>query len=618
MAYDSTSLWSRRMHNSKMYFDNWHSTFKCDQLERYYENFQWKGKADSQSINYNPYSINLFYTTIKIKLANLLFQKPAYILSPRPGNSQWDMDFAVQSSNLKQDVLNTIIQNHNTHFVSHTKLAALDSFFRFGIMEVGYAADWRNPQKEPPLLKSWKDGDIQESQDKVIDDNEVPVNERFYVKRINPKSFRVGVSESTDLSDHEWCGYWEWRYTNQLRKTKGIKWPADAPDGSFTADYSGFIGPSVDGKSDTIQLAAAGSISKVWHIFDNVAHIRCLYLDNYWDKPLWEGENERLPILDLRWDFRTEGFYPIPPCFQWLSPQDEINEAREQTRSYRRRFTRKFQAVIDTVSEEEKEKFASGPDGIIITVKQANAISPIENPDQGHTAETALVLAKEDFTIISGTSAEARPGGDRETATKSRIADQRANIRESAEQMDFSNFMCRIGREILVQAQEKLANGLWVSYTSNPSEGLLQDMQVNAPKFRYITAQEISDGYDFDIDVDIQNATPAAMAQAQQSFMTFVSMIQNFPMLAMSPLLIRETAYRAGYRNENVIQQMQQAAVLSMAAKAAQQAAATGQTVDKAALGLGGGNNVAKEQIAQEASPAPAQIEQQIQNQLTQ
>src|SRR5258707_1141754 len=147
--------WKTRIQNANTYFQNWHSHFKCDQLEQYYECKQWKYRGLQQSDPlYNPYVINLFYSTIKIKLASLLFQKPQYILSPRPGNAQWDQDFAVQSANLKQDVLNTIVANPNTNFTTHVKLAALDAFFRFGLMEVGYAADWRNPQKESPLIKS--------------------------------------------------------------------------------------------------------------------------------------------------------------------------------------------------------------------------------------------------------------------------------------------------------------------------------------------------------------------------------------------------------------------------------------------------------------------------------
>lgn len=604
------NIWSMRLRNADKLYGGWAGRFKCNTLEDYYEGFQWKQKRDSLSSAAKPYVINLFYSTIKEKLAGFLFQRPSFILTPTPGTSKWDIDFAARSASLKQDVLNTIVHNPSMNFVKNLKLAALDSFFRFGIIEVGYAADWRNPQKEEPLLKSWENPDISEVKDKVVDDNEVPINERFYIKRIPAKRFRVSVSEATELEDHEWCAYYEFFYTNALRKTKGIRWPGDLRNDYISSDYSGIAidnSNSTESSTEFLQLIGRGTVSKVWHIFDLVSHTRYLYLDNHFEAPLWEDNMERLAIKDIRWDLRLEGFYPIPPCFQWLSPQDEINEAREQMRSFRRRFTRKWQAVEGTIDPEEKEKFAAGPDGIIITVKKENAITPVQNPEIGATAEHALVIARDDFQTIVGTASVKQ--ADRETATKSKILDIRSQIRESADQIDFSTFVCHIGREILCQAQEKLVEGLWVQYTSDASEQALQDMQADGPVYKWITAQEISDGYDFTIEIDVQNATPAAMQGAQEAFITFLSVLIKFPMIAMSPILIREAAYRCNYRNEKVIQQLQQVAIASMVAKVA------------GGAGEGAGNegtNAADAKVAQTATPTVEQVDTQLDQQLLQ
>lgn len=617
---DFNTLWRKRITNADKVYGDWETRFRCKVLEDYYEGFQWRSKKDFFTVNYNPYTINLTYNSIKIKMATLLFQRPTFILSPTPGNSQWDLDFAVRSAQLKQDVLNTIVKNPNTFFVDNLKLSLLDSYTRFGVVEVGYASDWRNPQKDEPLMKSWQEDEISDKKDRIIEDNEVPVNERFYVKRIQPRRFRTSLSEATELKDHEWCGYYEYYFTRSLKHTKGIKWPKDASDVNYVgADYSGGIlaDPNVSYTSpEFIKLLSAGEISKIWHIWDIVSHSRLLLLDGHMDEPIFETDCDRLPLIDLRWDLRTSGFLPMPPAFQWISPQDEINEAREQTRSYRRRFTRKFQSVQGQVEEEEVEKFTSGPDGVLITVKQKDAITPIQNPEQGPTAENALILAKDDFNIISGTSAEARgQSADRETATQAKLVDSRAQLRESAEQIDFSNFVCKIGRELLSQVQENLADGLWIQYTNNPSEGILQDMQVgNAADFKFIRAQDVSDGYDYLVDLDVTNATPAAMEQSKQSYMNFVAMVQNYPMIALSPILIRETAYRCGYRNEKVIQQMQQAALVQQQMNLLQkQQQAGGQQ-----QGQQGQNapNAAQQHVAQMAPQTQAQTEQQIKRQL--
>lgn len=604
--------WQRRVTSALKAKEKWATKFRCKLLNDYYEGFHWKQKFGRQLANYNPYTINLFYSTIKIKLASYLFQNPKFTLSPRPGNSEWDMDFAMQSAELKQDVLNTIVSNPNTYFADNVKLAALDSFFYFGIIEYGYAADFRNPQKVDQELKSWENSDVLDTKaDKVISTNDLPVNERFYVKRINPERFVVGISDATELRDHEWCGYYDYVYTEQLKKTKGIKWPAEADSSFITGDGSDHLTSITD--EELKLLVTEGSVSKIWHIFDSVAKERKLFLDGYFDAPLWKIEMQHLPLEELRWDFRTKGFYPIPPTFQWVSAQDEINEAREQTRSYRRRLTRKFQSKRDSVDVEEMEKFTSGPDGEVIITNQDNAIMPILNPDMGALERDALIVAKDDFNIISGTSAEARGQSDRETATQAKLVDMRSRIRESADQMDFTNFLVRIGRGVLVTAQTDLVVGLWMKMESNPNEQMLTDMQVRQPVFRYVTSQHLDDGFDFDVDFAVENSTPASMQEDLQSFQNFVGMIQNFPMLSMSPVLIRETAARCGYRNEKVIQQMQQASVAQMAMK---QAAAEQQNKLNGISGGANSNNAGVTLQKQQQIPSADQTGQQIQQQL--
>lgn len=625
MADGSTSVWKSRIVAANKMFGEWEGKFKCKLLEEYYEGFHWKQRRDYPTTNYNPYTLNLVYSTIKIKMASMLFQKPKYVIAPSPGNSQWNLDFAVQSAQLKEDVLNTIVQNQNVNFVKHVKRATLDSFFRFGVIEVGYANDWRNPQKINPELESWEDQEVTEQDDRVTHENPVPVNERFYVKRIWPHRFRVAASESTDLNDCEWVGYYDYYYNRVLMNTKGIKWPENYTGGSYiSAEYaSGFVGGGSGYASNDESLRTmymGGEISRVWHIWDQVSKQRLLLLDDYEMSELWSSPFDRLPLIDIRWDLRTRGFYPIPPVFQWLSPQDEINEAREQVRSYRRRFTRKFQTVKGMIDEEEKEKFSSGPDGILVEVKQQGAITAIDNPEIGPTSENALVLAKDDFNIISGTSAEARgQDTDRETATQAKIIQARAVARESAEQVEFTYWLCLIGRELLCQCQERLVEGLWIKYTENPNPtGMPDPQQVQQPTYKYVTSQEIDDGYDYEVDFDVQNSTPTAMQNMQTSFVNFLSLCNNFPQIMMSPVLIREAAYRTGYRNEAVIKQMQQVAI--------GQAQIQAQQIQNQALGTQGGppgtqgkgapGNQAKARAAQMATPSSSDVNEQLSNQI--
>lgn len=605
--YDSTSIWAQRIKNANRYYEEWSNKFKCAKLEEYYEGFQWRNRTDQ----YDPYTLNMIGSTIEIKLASLLFQRPLFTISPKPGNSNWDQEFAIKSAQLKQDVLNAIVSNPNSKFANNYRLAALDSFFRFGIIEIGYAVDWRNPLKTQPLTKSWEDEDINvgDDRDRVIEDNPVPVSESFYFKRIKAKRFRVSASDSEELVNCDWCGYYEYFYKSFLENSKNIKLPANYQASDYSRDTL-YDSESAANNQELINLARAGAVCKVWHIWDNVSSKRLLLLDGYMDEPLWQEHFDELPFTELRWKYRLDGWYPIPPTFTWISSQNEINESREQMRSYRRRFTRKFQALQGSIDEEEKEKFASGPDGIIIEVKQRDAITAISNPEVGPNLPELFTIAKDDMNIVSGTSSEARGQADRTTATQAKLIDARSTIRESFQQVEFSNFVCAGARKILVTARDKMVMGLWVKYSSDPSEQFLGEVQANAPVYKFVTSQQIDDGYDFQIEIDVSSLTPAAMQDEKAKFIEFLSLVNQFPQLSLSPILIREAAYRVGYRNEKVIQQMQQAALLQMMGQAqqAQQAQNPGNA----------GNNIAKGQIAQNSPNTGEQIQNQLENQVLQ
>jgi hypothetical protein len=231
----------------------------------------------------------------------------------------------------------------------------------------------------------------------------------------------------------------------------------------------------------------------------------------------------------------------------------------------------------------------------------------------GQTERDALLVAKDDFNIVSGTSAEARGQQDRGTATQAKLMDMRSRIRESADQLEYSVFLSKIGRGLLVCAQENLSVGMWIKYTENPEEQPFTDMKVSGPLYKYITSQDLSDGYDFDIDVTIENATPAAMQEDLQAYQAFIGMLAAYPMLAMSPKLIRETAYRCNYRNESIIAQMQQVAVASLAAKA--QAAEQQSQMAAATSGVNP-QNTASATNSQMQVPTGGQVSQQINQQL--
>lgn len=623
----SSNNWSDKLVTANRLFTEWENRFKCDHLERYIEGFQWREKQNYGITMYTPYTLNLFLTTIQSKLATWRLQRPQYMVSPEPSDMEsFDVDQAMRSANLKQDTLNTVIRNPNIRFSRNMYRSIQDSFSYFGLIEVGYASDWRNPQKEPILTRDHDDPDAdpESKGGGVVNPNTVPWKERFFAKRIKPRRFRVSVTDAEELNDMAWVGYYDYYYTRDLRNSKNITWPSkgDIVGNEFlSAELISGGNVTNYGKTspESMLNMQTYGVNKCWHIWDLIAKKRYLFLDTYMEEPLFEEDFERLPFIDLRWIFRTEGFYPVPLAFNWLSPQDEINEAREQTRSYRRRFTRKFQYKKGGVSTTESEKFASGPDGVIIENTDGIGITPIQNPDQTATTTNALIIAKDDFQTVSNSTSSLQPS-DRQTATEANIHQQKSQIAESAEQLDVADFYCGVGRELLATMQERMEIPMWIKMANNGLEnGPIVDMQSMQPLFQQITSQDLRDGYDMSIDLEVSNETPQAAAQSQQSFVQFLTLVQNFPAIAMSPVLIRYAAKVSGFRDERVIHQYQQVALLSMAAKAAQAAAQQGQPSLSGAMQQVAPNqaNVLKEKIAQMATPTPDIVQSQLDKQMT-
>jgi hypothetical protein len=611
-------MWSTRIHNANRYYQQWEERFKCRKLEEYREGYQWRNIVDIPF--YRPYVVNLVYAELKKKMANILYQNIEFTCSPRPGNYGVNPDFAFQSSAVKQDFLNEIIarENKDNSFNQSIELCAMDSFFRFAVMEIGYGADWKNPKKSPLVTESHYDDSIADSKDKVVEDIELPENERIYFRRIKPSRFRVSVSDDPHLANCSWSGYYSYIYKSTLLNNKDIKLPKDFDTYDFGVT-SEFISAKGDNNSnrassdskDMLEALKQGKVCKVWHIWDNECKTRLLLLEPSFEV-IWDNEKsggyEYLPFATHRHDLRLDGWYPIPPIYQWIAPQDEINQAREQMRNYRRRFTRKFKYY--GIDQEELEKFKSEIDGEVIKLKTPNSIlESIGNPEIGISIQDALNAGRDDFNIVSGSSSDLSTAqADRTTATQSKITAGKAQIIETVEEIHFTKFYKQIGRITLLVAQENFSNGLWVKSSLNPSiDSLSSQNPAIIPVFKYVTTQQLQDGFDCDIDINPINASPQKMQEEFEKLIKYLTTVQSFPILGMSPDLIREVAYRLGYRNEKVIQEMMKIALMQVLQQQAQQGQ-QGQGKPQ----VGGDNGAAKNAVRNAVPSSQEAIQKQL------
>ena len=607
------SIWQRRLAAAESYYVEWEKMFRCDILDKYYEGFQWKSQ---QELSYNPYVINKIYETIQIKLSEFIPTFPQYIVSTRPA-AETDMEPAAASSNLKSDLLNTVVQEPGMNFSDEMEQAFKDSFLRFGIVEVGYEADWIiNPNAPRPLLgKDTEQNLTPEKRRKVVEEPpELPQNERVFIRHIPAKTFRVGGMDHKYLNRCGWCGYYDFVDKDELLSLPKLM---NRDKILSSTAHTETEEPSRENANYASQKYKMHGL-KIWHIWDLKAGVQLIIFDDPCVTVL-QRKFDRLPLFDIRPDKRlvVSGFYPIPPAYHWLSPQDEYNETREMLRTHRRRFIRKFMVMEGMIDDEEIEKFETGPDGALIKVKREDAIKPVDNADLGQSLTESIQTSADDLNRISGTSDESRGVADRTTATQANIVNQRTALRETKERDRVVKWYCAIGREILLIIKDKFTGKTVVRLTSQEGEHFAGQVQTQSPAWKFISASDLKDGYDFRIDVDLTTMSVTAQQQEKQKLLEYTAFLQQNPFVAFSPYLVREAAYRIGYRNEKAISEFQQMALLMELGRMQQLKAQLQPAAGPGGQPLSGGNS--GQQIMQQATPpAMEQIRNQLQNQLGQ
>lgn len=585
------SVWLDKIKSANRYYDNWSKKFKTDALEKYYEGFQW---ADSES---DSYIINLFYSTIETKMPSLVFQNPTFRVTPKPQDLLNDPEGAFSISSNLEDIINDLIREEKLAFSDEVEAAILDAWFRYGIIEVGYSTDWiDNPNAGRPVIKSDYSNYYDSQKNVLRQPAKLPTNERVYVRYIPAKTFRVSTIDHRFLHRCNWCGYYEFIRLEDLlanpkfRKIDRVQYAGFRSEEFFPDDY--------EERGDLIR---SGDYVLIWKIWDNRNHKRYLISDVH-QEVLSEDSFDFLPFSELRFKKRLREFYPVPPSFNWISPQNEINEAREANRNHRRRFRRHFWAQEGAVDKDELQKVINGPDGTIITVSRPDSIGAIQTAELGASAAIAMNVTKDDFNIISGTTSEQRGESDRTTATQASITNQRATIRESRERLQVANFMVRIAKLMIETVRTKFVNTMYVG-TNVTNENLKSD--YNLPKEINPISDLGQQGFDYNVNISVESMSPVTNEEEKKKLIEFMVLLKQFPEYSMNPLIIREIAFRVGYKNERIIKEFQQFAQLQLMGQVEQgMANLQGQQ--------GQGGNMANNQLKQMTPPTMEQTQNQL------
>lgn len=599
-ASSTVKTWHARWLRGCKVYDKWAQEYDVKWLEKYYLGKQWRGLSEEEGKR--KYAINLIFATVETQLPSLLFSNPAVMVEARPDHQETPGSNAGSRASLIQHLLQTFIDDPDLHFEFTTTLSLRDAYPRFAMLEVGYSADYiDNPNADKPVLK---DDDAP-----MLDGNDEPIlqpkrivkpgsKESLFLKRIPPQSFRCSPGRNV-LEENDWVGYYDYQYVDDVKRNRDYQNTADLK--GTDKDTYGEDESDIDHDRPADGPHSGGMI-KILKIWDLRTKTRIILAAGH-DKILQSKAFTFLPLSDLKFYEIGDSYYPLPPLYNWISPQDEINEQREQAKTHRRRFNRRYMRE-PLVTAAEFEKLESGDDGVCIEVGRVNPspIMPIPDAELGNSNWTQLAASHDDFNQISGVGGEARGMPEADTATQANIINVRAQVRESRARNQVAKWLAAIARKMLLAIRENMQQPMMVKRSIDPATKPGTVAARAAVAWQQIKTEDI-DELDVDIKIDLASLSPVAEDAHRQQWNIVLQLMTNPALFAFlmepdpeapedpSPQL-RKTLTLNGVKSEQEIRiiwrigRSLQAKV--MAAAAAQQNAPTKPEPMKISLALKG------------------------------
>ncbi len=547
-------VWHKRLKDADDAYKDWYDLYGVESLEKYYLGQQEpEGEGDH-------FVLNLFFSTVETKKPSLLYFTPKPMVEPKEARLDDPGSSVIERAKLREDVLHTLLSDKQFNFRSRTQLAMHESFFSYGIVEVGYSAEWvDNPQARKPVLEEEGDKKLYEEGAPRVKPEEEPdmlmvdESEKIYVKRIPAAQFRVPKFSKNELEENDWVGYFEWHHIDDIRKNRAYK-------NTNRSDLR--TSSSTDDNEDR-----AGMV-KLWKIWDLRAAERLIFVEGskkflQRKKLTKRKDGSMLPFADLKFHEILDSWYPLPPTYNWLKLQDQINEAFEMRRIHRKRALRRYTYDPNKIEEDALDRLEEGGDMTFVPELQSDGTSPLRPiPDAplDFAVFQDLNDLKDGFIEASGVPSDYRGLAQSETATQANILDIRSRMRENSPQQLVSEWVSSILCLVLSQMEENLSLSFWVKRAVDPTaEGAIEEQLKVAALWEQITGADLGE-LTYDVSVNLEELSPVGESQKREAWNQVLQIMTNESLLALlmqSDVLLRKTLAFYGIRSDKEVLEIQ-------------------------------------------------------------
>lgn len=571
---ESTNLrlraWQRKVSGADTDYRDWEDEFGVDLNEKYYLGHQWdEGQKDN-------YTINLCFPTVEARLPSLLFYRPQMRITPKPARLDDPGTLLDERARLRQDTLNSHIQDEKTGW-EEVGLALRESQYSFGLVEVGYSnSTTDNPNAGKAMLDEESGQELFDmAGEQVTEDPKLISEESLWVRRIPSKCFRASVTKQHNmLKRNEWVGYYQWEHIEDVKvnplysNTYNVKSTARIRH-EYAKDHD---------ITDPLERDRHTGMLKVWHIWNIRDKKRYIFPDGGKVFFVDGVPYPFLPLAMLKYHEKMDSVYPCPPMSNWRDPQDELNESRNQQKTHRRRYNRRY-LVKAGIDDEELAKLEDGDDGTYIKVPNIEGqIAAVPDAPLDRSFSAAIPSTKDDFREISGYGGEQRGIDQAKTATQANIIDVNLKMRETYARAQVALWLAEIGFIMLQTIEEYVTLPMWIKRNvDGQAMGAIEEAMRVQAIWQQIKAQDLGE-LCYEVTVDVESMTPVTEDLERNQWMQALALLQQPPLVflfSVSDMLLKKTMGYFGVRSSKDLGEIKMALAMVMQWMQMQQMAET-------------------------------------------
>lgn len=403
--------------------------------------------------------VNYLAPIIQTKVDSIAFNPvPDFILRPLTEASAGNAEIATQA--LKYEW-------RRASAARETKRALFDKeLFGFGVVQTGWEFvtdevelfnDRRPVEGEPPDAEDVTEA-ILAGKDPADTEPPVPAakvrKDQFWVRRINPKDFRIDPEATWVIEDAAFIGYVEERPLDELKKDKRYRNTRQLKGNN--RNLAGYLDEVTLKMADELQPSDIKRV-RLHHYYEKRRRLHCVFVDEH-NLPLlveqWQWKQDRYPFRAIFSPLAMDSFYPEQPSPILLEPmQREINETRSQIHIHRRRYNRKYQCKRGVLDAQAKKQLRQAADGLVIehNGQNPNDIVPLQDAPLQPEVYEADKIARQDIITLSAID-QYQMGmtpSKRMTTTEVEQVSQSGGARVQADAQAFEEFCAGVAHDCL-------------------------------------------------------------------------------------------------------------------------------------------------------------------------